>query len=179
MQQRFAVPALALSVLVAASAHAQSSKVTRETVPGIAAFARLETTVACGGATKAEAIPAIKKMGFASVINLRDASEPGAEMEREAAAARDAGLTFINIPFNVSSPAPDLVDRFIAAITTPANNPAYVHCAGGGRAAGLWMIKRVLVDGWDQEQAIEEAKALGLNDRVRPFALHYLQTHKR
>lgn len=45
------------------------------------------------------------------------------------------------------------------------------------RAAALWMIKRVKADGWSEARALEEANALGLNDRFRPFALNYLRTH--
>ena len=104
---RLALSLVALS-LFCTSAYAQASKVTKETIPGITNFARLETTVACGGATKAEAVPAIKQMGFASIINVREASEPGADVEQEAAAARAVGLNFVNVPFNVASPAPDL-----------------------------------------------------------------------
>ena len=52
-----------------------------------------------------------------------------------------------------------------------------MHCAAGGRAASLWFIKRVKVDKWDQERALEEANALGLNDRLRTWALDYLKTH--
>ena len=178
MPQRLALAVLSLA-LVCTSVFAQAGKVTKETIPGISTFARLETTVACGGATKAEAVPAIKKMGFASIINVREANEPGAEMEREEAAAKAVGLNFVNVPFNVGAPAPDLVDRFLAAVTRPENNPAYIHCAAGGRAAALWMIKRVQVDGWDGDRALEEATALGLNERLKPFALNYLQTHKR
>jgi uncharacterized protein (TIGR01244 family) len=166
MPQRLAPFALALA-LVCTTAYAQASKVTKETIPGITNFARLETTVACGGATKAEAVPAIKQMGFASIINVR-----------EAAAARAVGLNFVNVPFNIASPAPDLVDRFIAAVTKKENTPAYIHCAAGGRAASLWMIKRVQVDGWDEARALEEATALGLNDRLKPFALDYIHSHK-
>lgn len=179
--QRAALSVLALTFLLAASpsARAQASKVTKETIPGISTFARLETTVACGGATKAEAVPAIKQMGFKSIINVREASEAGADMDQEAAAAKAVGLTFVNVPFNIASPSSDLVDRFIAAVTKPENTPAYIHCAAGGRAASLWMIKRVLADGWEQERALEEANALGLNDRLRPFALNYIQTHMR
>lgn len=158
---------------------AQASKVTKESIPGITNFARLETTVACGGATKAEAVPAIKQMGFRAIINVREASEPGADIDQEAAAAKAAGLNFVNVPFNVASPAPDLVDRFIAAVTKPENTPAYIHCAAGGRAATLWMIKRVQVDGWDEARAIDEATALGLNERLKPFALDYIHSHKR
>src|SRR5258708_35223907 len=108
------------------TASAQASKVTKETIPGITNFARLETTVACGGATKAEAVPAIKQMGFASIINVREASEPGADVDQESAAARAVGLNFVNVPFNIASPAPDLVDRFIAAVTKKENTPAYI-----------------------------------------------------
>jgi hypothetical protein len=75
MPQRFALALLSLA-LFCPFASAQASKVTKEAVPGITNFARLETTVACGGATKAEAVPALKKMGFASIINVREATEP-------------------------------------------------------------------------------------------------------
>jgi hypothetical protein len=78
----------------------------------------------------------------------------------------------------VASPAPDIVDRFIASVSAPANQPAFIHCAGGGRAAGMWMLKRVLVDRWDESRALEEATALGLNDRIKPFVLNYIATHK-
>ena len=178
MIRRLAFFAIALT-LFCPTIFAQASKVTKETIPGITNFARLETTVACGGATKAEAVPAIKQLGFRAIINVREASEPGADIDQEAAAAKAAGLNFVNVPFNVASPAPDLVDRFIAAVTKPENTPAYIHCAAGGRAASLWMIKRVQVDGWDEARAMEEATALGLNDSLKPFALDYIHSHKR
>ena len=152
----------------------RAQQVTRENVPGITNFARVETTVACAGATKADAVPEIKKMGFKSIINVREANEPGAEVEAEAAAAKAVGLNFVHVPFNVAAPAPDLVDRFLAAIAKPENNPAFIHCAAGGRAATLWLIKRVQIDGWDEQRALEEATALGMTERLKPFALNYL-----
>jgi len=58
--------------------HAQN--VTRETVPGVTNFARVETTIACAGATTPAALAGLKKVGYASVINLREATErPGAQ----------------------------------------------------------------------------------------------------
>jgi hypothetical protein len=41
------------------------------------------------------------------------------------------------------------------------------------------MIKRVEVDGWDQQKALDEAVALGLTDRLRPFVTNYLQSHPK
>ena len=176
MHVKQALAALAV-VGFAVSLHAQ--QITKESVPGITNFARLETTVACGGATGPEAMPELKKLGFKSVVNLRQPSEQGANIPAAEAAAKGAGLTYVHIPFNVSAPDPALVDTFLKAVTTPANQPAYIHCAGGSRAAGLWMIKRVVVDKWDVERATREAEALGLTSApVKQFAMNYIQTHR-
>ena len=67
-----------LAVVSSTALATAAQQVTKETVPGVTNLARLETTVACAGAVKVEAVPEIKKMGFASIINLRQASEPGA-----------------------------------------------------------------------------------------------------
>jgi uncharacterized protein (TIGR01244 family) len=132
---------------------ASAQQVTKPTVPGASNFAQLETTVACGGATTPEAVPELKKMGFKSIINLRLPTEAGANVDAEAAAAKTAGINFYNIPFSGQAPDPKVADRFLDAITTPGNEPAYIHCAAGNRAGAMWMIKRLAVDHWDTERA--------------------------
>ena len=178
MHSHFLRPFVAVAAGALTVAAVSAQQVTKKDIAGISTFAQLETTIACGGATKAEAVPELKRMGFKSVINLRQPSEAGAEVEAEGEAVRAAGLIYVNLPFNIQSPDPKLIENFIAAVTAPANQPAYVHCAAGGRAAALWMIKRVKADGWDEARALEEANALGLNDRLRPFALDYIHSHR-
>ena len=136
--------------------------VSKATIPGIVNFGYVENTVACAGATAPAALAEVKKRGYAAVINVRVATEPGAEIEASAAAAQAAGLRFIHIPFNASAPDPMLVDKFIAAVTDPKNQPAFIHCASANRAAALWMVKRMVVDKWDADRAATEATALGL-----------------
>ena len=63
------LPAIAACALTIVSVTAQG--VTKETVAGISTFARLDTTIACGGATSVEAVPELKKMGFRSIVNVR------------------------------------------------------------------------------------------------------------
>ena len=156
-----------------------AQQVTKPDVPGVMNFARLETTVACAGAIKVSALPELKKMGFASVINLREASEPGAEVEAEAAAAKSAGIKYFHVPFSGQSPAPAAADQFLSAITTPGNEPAFIHCAGGNRAAAMWLVKRLAVDHWDIERASAEATALGLkSEALKQFAITYAAAHK-
>src|SRR5213596_2850692 len=105
--------ALALGIGVATLA---AQTVTRESLPGVTNFAKLETTIACAGATTPAAVAGLKQMGYASIINL---------------------------PFNTASPNPAVVDSFLKAVTEARNQPAFVHCASGNRAAALWMIKRM------------------------------------
>lgn len=177
MKSHLLRPAAALVIGTLAGAALSAQQVTRKEIAGISTFAQVETTIACGGSTKPEAIREIRSLGFKSVINLRLASEAGAMVEEEGEVVRAAGMTYVHLPFNAQSPDPRLIDNFIAAVTAPGNTPAYVHCAAGGRAAALWMIKRVKADGWAEARALEEANALGLNDRFRPFVLNYLRAH--
>ncbi len=146
--------------------------VSKATVPGIANFGYIGKIVACAGATAPAALTEVKKQGYAAVINVRVATEPGAEIEASAAAAKAAGLNFIHLPFNAASPDPTLVDRFLAVITDPKNQPAFIHCASANRAAALWMIKRMVVDKWDAERAASEATALGMTSpALKTFAI--------
>ena len=167
------------ALIVATALAVCGAQVTKETVPGITNFARVGTTIACAGATTAASMAEVKKLGFNSVINLRMATENGANIEEETAAAKAAGLNYVHLPMNSASPDAAVVDDFLAALAKPANQPAFVHCASGNRAAALWMIKRIKVDGWDVDRASTEAAALGLtNPALKTFAIDYVSGHQ-
>ncbi len=170
------INALVAALVCSTAFVAAQAQVTKESVPGIVNFAKVETTVACAGATTPAALVEVKRMGYASVINLRQASEPGADIEASAAAAKAAGLNYIHIPFNAASPDSMAVDNFLKAVTDRANQPAFIHCASANRAAALWMVKRIAVDKWDVDRASTEAAALGLtNPTLKAFAIEQAQ----
>lgn len=157
-----------------------NAQVTKESVPGITNFSRVGTTIACAGATTPDAIAEVKKLGYKAIVNLRQASEAGANIEAAAAAAKAAAITYVHLPFNAASPDPAIVEGFLKAVTDPANQPVFVHCASANRAAALWMIKRMNVDGWNADRAGEEAAALGLtNPALKTFALDYARAHQK
>jgi uncharacterized protein (TIGR01244 family) len=104
-----------------------SAQVMRQDVPGIRNFAKVESTVACAGAITPAAIQEIKKMGFASIINLRLATEQGADIEGHTAVAKAAGLPYYHIPFSSGTPDPAAVDTFLKTITAPGVQPAFIH----------------------------------------------------
>jgi uncharacterized protein (TIGR01244 family) len=183
LTRRFIARSFVVSAVLTAIALAPAAvraQVTKESVPGITNFSKIGTTIACAGATTPEAIAEVKKLGYAAVINLRQASEPGANVEQATAAAKAAGIKYVHLPFNAASPDPAIVEGFLKAVTDPANQPVFVHCASANRAAALWMIKRMNVDGWDADRAGTEAAALGLtNAALKTFALDYVKAHAR
>ena len=157
-----------------------SQEVATVTLDGVTNFNRLETTIACAGSVKATAVPEIKKLGFASIINLRQQNEAGADLEAEAAAAKAADIRYYWIPFNGAMPDAAVADKFLDVITTKGNDPAFIHCASGNRASAMWMIKRLVVDHWEADRAAKEAAALGLTSgALKQFALDYAQKHQR
>jgi len=90
-----------------------------------------------------------------------------------------AGLRYFHVPYDGSAD-PKAAEAFLSAITTRGAEPAFIHCAGGNRAATMWLIKRVAVDHWDVERATKEATLLGqTNAAMRQFAVDYAQAHKR
>ena len=174
---KFLFSATVIVLLMFSVAQAQATK---DTVPGITNLARVETTVACAGAVTPSAVSEIKKMGFVSIINLRQPTEQGADIEGETAAAKTAGINFFNIPFNNAAPSTAVVDQFLQTITQPGNQPAFIHCASGNRAAAMWFVKRVLVDKWDLDKAGAEAASLGLtNATLKSFMMDYIKSHTK
>lgn len=153
--------------------------VVTEEIAGIRNFRHVGTTIACAGAITPEVVPEIERMGFVSIINLRLASEPGANVEQEEAAVAATGLKYFHIPYDGSANLA-VAEQFLDAITSEGAEPAFVHCAGGNRAATMWLIKRIAVDGWDVERATQEAIALGQsNPELRQFAIKYAEANRR
>ena len=166
--------AAAVAFLCGPLAELSAQQVTKESREGIKNFARIETTVACAGAITADAMPEIKKMGFASVINLREAQEPGADIEKHEAAAKAAGLRYYHVPFNAGKPDPKAADQFIKVISSKEAEPAFIHCASANRASAMWLIKRLTIDRWEVDRAVAEAEALGLtNPALKEWAIQY------
>jgi hypothetical protein len=89
---------------------------------------------------------------------------------------RPPGLRCFHVRFD-GTPDPIAADQFLKAITSPGAEPAFIHCAGGNRAATMWLIKRLAVDRWETERAITEVAALGQTSLpLRRFAIQFAQS---
>lgn len=156
-----------------------AAQVEKKEMAGIRNYSRVDATVGCGGAVDPAAMASLRNEGFVSVVNLRMATEAGANVDAGRAAAQAAGLKYIHLPFNVAAPDPRVVDSFLAAVADKSNQPVFIHCGSASRVGGMWMIKRVLQDKWMLDRALAEAKAIGLNNaQLEAFAVQYIKTHQ-
>jgi uncharacterized protein (TIGR01244 family) len=171
----FLLPAAFLVLGIAGA----SAQVTKGEIAGVRNFSRVDATVGCAGATDPSAMAALRKEGFVSVINLRLATEQGADVDGSRAAAKTAGLKYIHLAFNAASPDPKVVESFLAAVADKSNQPVFIHCGSANRVGAVWMIKRVLQDGWTVDKARSEAETIGLTSpQLAAFAAEYIATHR-
>src|SRR5688572_15089804 len=103
-----------------------SAQVTKQEIPGVRNFSRVDATIGCAGAVDPAAMSALRKEGFVSVINLREATEQGADIDGSQAAAQKAGLKYIHLPFNAAKPDPAVVQNFLAAVAEKSNQPVFI-----------------------------------------------------
>jgi uncharacterized protein (TIGR01244 family) len=166
-----------LAAFIAIPAEAQ---VRKAELAGVRNYSKVDATVGCAGATDASAMKALKAEGYVSVINLRTATEQGADIEGGRAAAQTAGLKYFHLPFNSAMPDPKIVDSFLATVADTRNQPVFIHCGSANRVGGMWMIKRVLQDKWTMDKAREEAEAIGLREPATiAFVTDYIKTHSK
>src|SRR5512132_1078399 len=171
-------PTTRVSLVIGAVLAGTAAFLLAATCADIDKFYWVDERIATGGQPLLEQIPALKKEGFRTIINLREPSE--FDSAAEAVEARRLGLHYLSIPFRTADPKDEPVDAFLAAMKDRKLWPAFVHCGTGNRVAALWMIHRVVLDGWNFADAEYEAKLVGLkSENLREFAYDYACRHGR
>jgi uncharacterized protein (TIGR01244 family) len=140
-------------------------------------FYRISERVAVGGQPTPEQVTELSHDGFNGVINLREEEE--FNDGPQARAAREWGITFVRVPVSREAPSDESVERFLAVTDDPSMYPIYVYCGTGNRAAALWMIRRVVRDGWTVGDAEAEATRAGVTGKMLDFARGYVRRHPK
>jgi len=170
-----------------ARAAVSAPKTRREDFPGLASYFPIDGTASNGGPIQSGDWVASElwRRGFKTFIDVA----PGRGTEAVAAAARGVGMKYMAMPIVRGGAGSQLdaakIEPVIKAISDPANQPVFLHSANGRATAMLWMIKRVVNDGWTAEQAGAEATTIGLiNDdpsvpALWKFAQDYISTRSK
>ncbi len=157
---------------------AAKPKIRREDFPGLANYFPVDGTASNGGAIQSADWVASElwRRGFKTMIDV----DSGGDAAVVAAAATKGGLKYVPVRFDATG-----VETALKAMTDPANQPVYLNSPNARSSAALWMIKRVLNDGWTIEQAGAEATTIGLvnDDPLAPalwkFAQDYIGAHRK
>lgn len=168
-----------LLIPLALVAMAFSFQLQKPSIDGVRNYTKVDATIGCAGATDPKAIASLAGYGYKAILNLREATEEGALIPESRAAAEAAGLTFIHLPFKGSAPDESVADQFLKIVTTATNQPLFINCGSANRVGALWLIKRLVVDRWAVDRAVEEAKAIGLSSAaLEKFAIAYAEKRK-
>jgi uncharacterized protein (TIGR01244 family) len=153
--------ALALAILMAAPGKAATEKTAKEkSTWGISnATFPLPGVMAAGQPTGEQIQLMVEEGGYHTVIDLRSPDEPRGFDEREA--ARQIGLTYVNIPVTPATLDQAAIDRFLD-VFRKAERPVLLHCSTSNRVGAMLYAWLVLEKKEPPEKALEQARAAGL-----------------
>jgi len=140
-------------------------------------YLRVNEDFCTAGQPTNEELTALRDDGIVAVLNLRRPSEHDAAAEQ--AGVEELGMKYFNIPVDGANPQDAQAEEFLALTDDPENRPMFIHCGSANRVGALWVIRRVLRDGWDLETAQTEAEEIGLRSpALRTFALSYIERNQ-
>ncbi len=120
-------------------------------------YAITETIVLAGQPQPADWTPLVER-GFRRVINIRSDPERGVVEGHNAEAA---GLHYQHLPLPAYELEAAHMDTFHTVLADANGDKTLIHCRTASRTALLWMLHRVMYDGWSQAQAEAELQAAG------------------
>ena len=132
-------------------------------------YACVSSSLWRGSRIQSEAtISDLEIIGIKSIINLC------AERDLDGNLWKKFKLFRIRILDN-TVPSIKQINEFLSIVANSANQPVYVHCeAGKGRTGVMVACYRIKVEGWTNQEAIEEAKKYGM---VLKNQINFLKTY--
>lgn len=124
-------------------------------------FQKINDNLYRGGQPKEGGFAELKGLGVKTVIYLRGDDNNALNEKKRAEAA---GMNFLHFPLgNWDRPDQKDIDKILAEINAPENQPVFVHCKrGSDRTGTVIAVYRMTHDGWDAKKAGDEAEKFGI-----------------
>jgi len=152
-RSRFVSFALALTALALPALAGSSPE-------GIENFYQVDQNVYRGAQPTDDGFKYLAKIGVKTVIDLREADQ---RAKSEETAVTAAGMKYINVPMTGLTPPSEAQISSILGILEGGSGAVFVHCKRGADRTGVVIASyRIDHDGWDNAQALKEAKERGM-----------------
>ena len=144
-------------------------------MPPIPNFHQVNDHVYRGGQPAPDAWQHLAKLGVKTIIDLRREDEHSTAEEAKAVAA--LGMNYVNVPMKgVVAPTDDQITKILSLLDS--KEPVFVHCKKGmDRTGTVIACYRIAHDRWQREQALGEAKSLGMG-AVQVGLKHYIKVYQ-
>jgi protein tyrosine/serine phosphatase len=117
---------------------------------GVDNFYKVSDELYRGKQPSAEGFKNLKKMGIKTIVNLRTE-------DSDSELIKNLDLAYVTIPMNASKAKEEDIIKFLKVMTDKSRGPVFVHCRRGADRTGLMCaVYRIVVQGWSDEDAIDE-----------------------
>ncbi|HEU4386514.1 MAG TPA: dual specificity protein phosphatase family protein [Blastocatellia bacterium] len=123
-------------------------------------FGRVSDSIFRGAQPRAKDYPVLAKMGVKTVIDLQREGD-----SKEQGLVEAAGMKFFRVPMSDTDyPKQEQIERALQLVSDTANQPVFVHCAGGRHRTGAVIaMYRMTHEGWDFDHVFAEMKQYDFN----------------
>jgi tyrosine-protein phosphatase SIW14 len=131
-------------------------------IQGVGNFQEVNDHIYRGAQPTDDGFANLKKLGIETVVDLR---EPGDRSALEQKVVTAAGMRYVSVPmYGMSTPSNESVQKVLALLEDTSSGPVFVHCKrGADRTGAVIACYRVEHDRWKNQQALAEAKSLGMS----------------
>jgi protein tyrosine/serine phosphatase len=129
---------------------------------GVPNFQKVDDHVYRGAQPTELGFKSLAKLGIKTIVDLR---EPGDRSQVEEKMVRAAGMEYVSVPmYGMETPSTEKVVKVLALLEDNHTGPVFVHCKrGADRTGAVIACYRMEHDRWKNDQALSEAKSLGMS----------------
>ena len=153
-----------IRVVVAAILSATFALASQDPLPN---FKAVNEQVLRGGQPSDDGFKKLAKRGVKTVVHLRWTDEHSIPHEKQVVEAD--GMRFVSVPMKgIGAPSLEQVSKVLSVLEDGDNWPVFVHCRrGSDRTGTVLACYRIVHDHWQNQKALDEAKAYGLSSFER------------
>lgn len=143
---------------------------------GLPNFHRVNAQLFRGAQPTPEGIAKLRKLGVRTVLDLRGAGE---RSQTEKKLVEDLGMHYVSVPMRgMHTPDPGQIAKVLRIMNDQSAGPVFVHCRrGADRTGTVIAIYRITHDGWENAEALAEARSLGMS-RFEWAMQHYVRDYQ-